>query len=718
MNNDQDTGFNLGDLRISPSHNTLSFNERSIKLQPKAMEVLHYLAVNQSRVVSTEELLEQLWPGRIVTHGSVQKSINALRSAFADLIGDREIIAHYSKRGYQLNIAPDFVAENRQMDSEDLRIVSDDRKNESHEADQSASAKNQKLRNSLLLAGLILISASIYWFANRTPNVIKHHKTGFTAAIGYTNETGHERSAVPHPDNQHVAYIREKFSDLTSGETESNIVIRNSAGKDWSLASTNGSWFKLAWSPSGKSLVAIEVKRNEGLPLGSDFYERPNFLYSFHIFTLDVIQNRLLEKQLLSQWQGRIFSVSWWDETNLEIVAKQGPHSGNARYRYSLAHQTLNRLDDIDGIVNPIASAINNKKTAIASLTKNNIQIDFLNEDQTPLSRWQLNLTSADISWIPDASGLLIFSENQRKLMTLYLNGEEQEIPFAEAKDKAFLRPRFSADGNRIFYTEEQRSANIILINPQSEKIQLTDNSNLNYASSFSPDGKKTAYASVRNNQIQIWLIENGQERLITSQALSKKVGAIIWTKNSDQLIFSSGGSVYRYDFTNEKIALIFNSQDKVEPIAYFPEKQILYFAKTTRDNRNVWRMEENNVEEKQLTFGSIASAVEQNGDILFQYIDEKGLWVIHGEDNSLKQVSAQLIENSKLLAADKLGVYFITGGSCRESNIEYFQFADESTKIVLDRESQLVATTDFHPLKGVLETECYIPEANIMILQ
>ncbi len=57
--------------------------------------VLIYLAEQQSRVISNEELIEQLWQGRVVTHGSVQKSINSLRKHLAEFFPDEEVIANY-----------------------------------------------------------------------------------------------------------------------------------------------------------------------------------------------------------------------------------------------------------------------------------------------------------------------------------------------------------------------------------------------------------------------------------------------------------------------------------------------------------------------------------------------------------------------------------------------------------------------------------------------
>jgi DNA-binding winged helix-turn-helix (wHTH) protein len=367
MDAHQETSFILGEINVSPSHNTLQARGATLKMQPKAMAVLYYLAANQSRVISNEELIERLWEGRVVTHGSVQKSINTLRSAFSELIGDQELIAHYSKRGYQLKLAPQFQA---------APLIDVLPEITTPEAPSKHANKNPRLVGvfwalGLLLAIVVAYTIAVYKGINWNLMVPpKHHKTAFHSTLGYTNETGHERSATPHPDNLHVAYIREKFNTNYLGETDSDIIIRNSTGKDWRIANSQGSWFKLAWSPAGENLVAVEVKRRDGLPLGTSFYEKPNYLYSFHIFTLDLEHERLLEKQQLSQWQGRIFSVTWWDENTLEIVAKQGPNSGNGRYRYSILDQQLKLLDEVEGANNPIASTVLKQTTALASLHK------------------------------------------------------------------------------------------------------------------------------------------------------------------------------------------------------------------------------------------------------------------------------------------------------------------------------------------------------------
>jgi DNA-binding winged helix-turn-helix (wHTH) protein/Tol biopolymer transport system component len=704
----KETGFTLGDVQVSPSHNQLSARGQTLKLQPKVMAVLHYLALNHGRVISNEELIKQLWEGRIVTHGSVQKSINALRSAFSELVGEQEFIAHYSKRGYQLKVEPQFadLASRGAPSVEPLPPL--------------VRRRWPKLVigvASILAAVLLLYKASSLT-GEAIPNIPKHHKTAFTTTQGYTNETGHERHAVPHPDNKHVAYIHEKFNASLQGETDSEIVIRNSDGKDWRVTSSHGSWFKLAWSPEGKQLVAVEVKRDQGLPLSPNFYEKANYLYSFHIFTLDLNNNRVIEKQLLSQWQGRIFSVTWWDEITLEFVAKQGSNSGSARYRYSTQDQHLIALDDVDGAANPVASAVLGKRTAVASSHKNKIQIDFLDEQQKRISRWQLDFPVVDISWIPDGSGILVYAEEERKLSLLYLDGQQVQIPLIDAKDRVFSRPRYRPDGAAIFYTEEKRSSNIIVAALDGAKTRLTENNDFNYSASFSPKGDKVVYASVRNNQIHLWLVENGQERQLTDQPISQKVGAIIWSNDGEHLVYNAGTNLYHYNLLTAKTALLLSDSDKVEPVAYFPDTHKLFVTKSNREVRNLWRIDDETKLQKQLTFGSLGSAIEYDGDVFFQYAGEKGLWSLRRKNDALEQVSAKLGENTKLLKADDKGVYFIQGGQCRESDIYYFQFSDSVTSTRLTRATNIVSTTSFNPTKGTLQTDCYLAESNLVLLK
>lgn len=104
--------FQLGHWVVDADTCTLSVDsqagdpEQSVKVTPRSMEVLVYLANNCDRVVSSQELLDELWTS-ITSDHAVHKAIAELRSAVNDSGSQRSFIVTVPKRGYKLNVAPE-----------------------------------------------------------------------------------------------------------------------------------------------------------------------------------------------------------------------------------------------------------------------------------------------------------------------------------------------------------------------------------------------------------------------------------------------------------------------------------------------------------------------------------------------------------------------------------------------------------------------------------
>jgi adenylate cyclase len=76
-----------------------------IKLEPRSMELLVYLAGRPDRVVSREEIEANVWRGRVVGYEALSGAIGKLRKAFGDTSKDHHVIETVPKSGYRL-IAP------------------------------------------------------------------------------------------------------------------------------------------------------------------------------------------------------------------------------------------------------------------------------------------------------------------------------------------------------------------------------------------------------------------------------------------------------------------------------------------------------------------------------------------------------------------------------------------------------------------------------------
>ena len=102
------TKITIGDWTVRPSLNLVERDGASIKLEPRAMDLLVYLVNARDRVVSPDELLRHVWQGRVFDGGIVYKRINQLRNALGDGTRGSRFIETIPKRGYRL-IAPVIV---------------------------------------------------------------------------------------------------------------------------------------------------------------------------------------------------------------------------------------------------------------------------------------------------------------------------------------------------------------------------------------------------------------------------------------------------------------------------------------------------------------------------------------------------------------------------------------------------------------------------------
>ena len=95
----------VGEWRVAPELNQISRAGQTVRLEPRAVELLGYLAQRAGEVVSREELLAALWPGVIVGDNALTQVVTKLRKALGDTAREPTYIEAISKRGYRL-IAP------------------------------------------------------------------------------------------------------------------------------------------------------------------------------------------------------------------------------------------------------------------------------------------------------------------------------------------------------------------------------------------------------------------------------------------------------------------------------------------------------------------------------------------------------------------------------------------------------------------------------------
>lgn len=95
----------IGDWRLDSQLGQLTRGDRTERLEARTLRLLVFLANRAGDTVSVDELLDNVWPGVVVTQDSVYQAITALRRLLGDDAKQPVYIVTVPRLGYRL-IAP------------------------------------------------------------------------------------------------------------------------------------------------------------------------------------------------------------------------------------------------------------------------------------------------------------------------------------------------------------------------------------------------------------------------------------------------------------------------------------------------------------------------------------------------------------------------------------------------------------------------------------
>lgn len=104
--NDEDSGtpvYEIGHGQLDTRTRQLRFDGSNVDVQPKVFDLLCYLVRHRDRVVSKDELFDQVWPSVVVSDASLSQTIKRARDHFRQAGFDNDIIRTVARKGYQFD---------------------------------------------------------------------------------------------------------------------------------------------------------------------------------------------------------------------------------------------------------------------------------------------------------------------------------------------------------------------------------------------------------------------------------------------------------------------------------------------------------------------------------------------------------------------------------------------------------------------------------------
>ncbi|MCF6439324.1 winged helix-turn-helix domain-containing protein [Pseudoalteromonas luteoviolacea] len=497
--------FEIGSYHVDVKRCQITGFGDVTNIEPKVMEVLVYLYSHKGEVVSQEEIFNAVWPKAIFNPSSVQRCIAILRKAFDDDAKQQSLLITHPKRGYSLEVP---------------------------------NPKSNTFKFVLVggTACLIIAAMFISLFLNHFS-----HKNDFSNLLPISSSSGNEFAFMASPNDVYIAFIRAE-------ENTKHIWIKQlDTGMEKRISHQPADYLSLGWSPNGNGLV-FAVREQAGT--------------SLQFATLDLVSMAPLEQEEAYRTTDYLISshrLDWSNDNTVYFTEKHRESSDTQLVSYNLITKKKHVLHQSKQTDWLLMQSLSPDHTHIAlgfEAGQNKYRVDLLNLDSGQLKTLvTIEDGLSGLSWHPDKQSILMSKRNE--ILSVDLQGRVSKLPF---KNYQIVRDAsYSYSGEEIFM--ELVKVDVDILSAERENIKslkpLVNSSSVDFLPVFSPDPSVFAFESHRFGQKQLFIYEQGQERLLFKNSDNVELFGIAWSKDGKSVFTASKDTIFHIDVASNKMEAI-----------------------------------------------------------------------------------------------------------------------------------------------------------------
>jgi DNA-binding winged helix-turn-helix (wHTH) protein/Tol biopolymer transport system component len=563
--------FKLNNIEVDIERNSITIDSQKASIEPRAMEVLAYLATRPKEVVAQELLFEKLWPDTTFSPGSVQRCIAQLRKVLKDDAKKPTYILTHPKRGYSLEITPEIPVE------------------------------NNTYRKWLGIVGLLILVAAAVKMV--FPSITNASFSGRIAPI--TSTANFDFSPNYSATGNSLAFIRQT-------KTSNEIVVKDvDSGLEQVLVSSPSDYQSLTWSFNNDNLYFIvrdehfewvgQIPSDGGTVSRLFTINKPNRIWkvvddkqSLYYLVVKETVNDFAKSQLIRRNKVSGEQVIMLESSNLFIP-----------YRLAMSFDR-------------------NKLALAGEAATGDLEIRLLSLRDGELSKpiHKMSLGFTEISWHPSGEAILLHRENQ--LFTINLDGVVEDLPYLGYQ--RIFNPVFHPDGTALAAAHTNYDTDLIEIGKQLVTDRtLVDSSGQDHLARYSPSGRDIAFVSHRAGRAQIYLYRNGQQHLINDNTQNHTIyRAPVWSQNGEKIFYSLGRTLYEYSVADKNNITRAMPEQFIGVLdAYSDESNIL--IATRRENNILFERFDLSLED--------STPLAKSGSNYYARLDDKGKLVFFSND-------------------------------------------------------------------------------------
>lgn len=538
----------------------------------KAVETLLVLVENAGQVVPKEELLNAIWPDRVVDEANLTQNIAMVRRAIGAERGTAAYIETFPGRGYRLlgpvetdqlekmeraeseseNEAPEMssadnstsapIAESLAFGTPSAMFAQSKPSEESRKQDVGQSGVSQALlartgRLAMVLATAAIVIVAVGWFfLQRT---VRTSEAVFRVAP-FTRLPGKEWQPVISPDGKKVAFLWEQ----DNGQAPDIRVQTAGESTPKQISREEGHYSSPAWSPDSSALSYLRIGRSATEVLIASLQNDSGTNGTERLVTRFTppnygIQYRLLDWSPDGQW--------------LAVSHSDSPDKPNGLFLVNIATGEKTALTKpvamVGGDMDPHFSPDGKTISFIRNIHRTHQEIYSIpTAGGTPK---QLTADGKQISghdWMSDENGegVVVYASDRSGEFRLWKLRADVASPTKNPQSVGVyaefpIELSLSRKSPLLVYSVQQQDRNIWRLDFKEKKwTRIVASSAQDASPQYSPAGDKICFRSDRSGEEQLWVsdAEGNNQTQITKGALYPSVGH--WSPDGRWIAFNN----------------------------------------------------------------------------------------------------------------------------------------------------------------------------------
>lgn len=619
--------FYIASWKVQPRLNQVTHGTDTVRLAPKFMQVLVYLAERAGEVVTREELMDTVWADTVVGEAVLTRAISALRKVFGDDPQQPKVIETILKTGYRFIAPLSFGDGALGGDSAGTRVAVDNvvvvPTSMSRQAVFRRAHWGVKGGIGCLVAVLIVWGFLAYnaQFTEVTAEV--------RLARPLTSLEGEEFDPSFSPDGQHVAFAWQT-------EAGTDIYVKTIATQQTQrLTAQPAHEIRPVWSPDGRHIAYIRCSSNKA---------------AIEITPADVGLGQHVQSLFITDCTQAPRLA--WSPDGGQLAYAERPTLASSKQIVLLALETgIKRVltfpnevyqDDQMPTFSPDGGRLAFVRGGAAGGQVYSVSVT----GGTPRRLTKRDLLIEGLDWTPDGQQV-VFASNGQLWHVRVADGSTHHLMETSTH---LAQPTIARTGNQLVYAHARYDVNIWRV--PIPKQQTTSGAEKIIASTLidgdpriAPDGERIVFISDRNGTCGLWLAHaHGAQimPLVTKDINCMRMAMPNWSPDGKHVAYvsyaSGGGDIFSVNTITGVVTQWTDTPSDEEAPSWSPDGKGLYFGSNRSGVWQVWRKHTVLGDAKQITQqgGYYAQVVPETERMIYTRFNEPGLWMFDertGED-------------------------------------------------------------------------------------